>query len=730
MFPISAQVKPYRGKPTIHLNGVPHPPIIYSLPDVPGGRWSWEEIQQHNLRQFYQQGVKLFQLDIFLDHVWLKDGSFDLKLAQKQVRGVLQICPEAGVFFRFHVRPPTWWVAKHPGENVVYGNVEASPDEEIGLTRILEADPRNPVRTSMASTLWKSDCGEKLAEFCRAFSQTPEGNALIGIQVANGVFGEWHQWGIMHHEADFSPPMETHFVDWLKAKYQTNEGLQAAWGNLQLTFNDVKVPTVEERKQLSEGNFRHAVKERPVIDYYQCQHELIVDNIIHFSRIVKENWPREIITGTFYGYFFSVFGRQAAAGHLALHRLLNSKQVDYLSGPQSYYPESGYNAGEPYRSRCLNYSLLLNGKLWLDEYDQQPRRSWPYLAIKDNREVYAQTVAENVSLIKRNVLSPLLRGQGLWFYDFGPSAMHIHPRNDHNDQSGTSGYWDHPAYMKCIGEVIQLAEELLHRPYQSHAEVLAVYDTQSILFMPSTADEACPITNQILNWSTVALYYAGSPFDSIHIHDLKQVDLDRYKAVVFFNTFLMDEDQKHFIKDQVASRGRHLVWMYAPAFHNGKETSASFVSDITGITLKSLEHEKTPEIKINGDFVDAVNQKAQAPLNPLFYLDDDEAEKLGHYEGTNKPGLGMKALNDSTSWYSGVPVTDYQIFRQLLKQAGVSQCSVEKDLVYAGSNLLMFHSSTDGTKSLTVKGTTHTVHIDQAPGTKVVDITTGAVILE
>lgn len=730
MSTLSAQVKSYRGKPTIHLNGVPHPPIIYALPDVPGGRWSWEEIQQHNIRQFYKQGVKLFQLDIFLDHLWFEDGSFDLELAQKQIRGVLQVCPDAGIFFRFHVRPPSWWVAKHPEENVVYGNAEAEPDPEIGLTRILEADPRKPVRTSMASQLWKTQCGEKLAQFCKTFSQTPEGNALIGIQVANGVFGEWHQWGIMHYEADFSPPMEAHFIQWLKSKYQNDEALQVAWGNPEIRFNEVEVPTVEDRETLSEGIFRHGVQERQVIDYYQCQHELIADNIIHFAKIVKDNWPREIITGTFYGYFFSVFGRQAAAGHLALHRLLASDDVDYLSGPQAYYPESGYNAGEPYRSRCLNHSILLNGKLWLDEYDQQPRRSWPYLAIKDNRDVYQRTVAENVALIKRNVLSPLLRGQGLWFYDFGPSAMHIHPRNDHNDQSGTSGYWDHPAYMKCIGEVIRLAEKLLHRPYQSHAEVLAVYDTQSIFYLPSTPDQPCPVTNQILNDSTVALYYAGAPFDTIHINDLDQVDLGRYKAVVFFNTFLMDEAQKDFVQNQVATKGRHLIWMYAPAYHNNRETSASFVSNVTGITLQTFDCKQTPELKVDQDFVEAPNQKAMAPLNPLFCMADDKAEELGHYEESNQPGLGMKELEDSTSWYIGLPGTDYQIFRTIFKQAGVSLCSVEKDLIYAGSKYLMFHSSAAGSKSLTVDGAEHTIHLDHAPGTKVVDITTSTIVLE
>ena len=69
------------------------------------------------------------------------------------------------------------------------------------------------------------------------------------------------------------------------------------------------------------------------------------------------------------------FGRQAAGGHLELHRVLRSPFIDYLSGPQAYEPEA-LKLGDPYRSRSLTASIRLHGKLWLDEMDafcrQQP----------------------------------------------------------------------------------------------------------------------------------------------------------------------------------------------------------------------------------------------------------------------------------------------------------------------------------------------------------------------
>lgn len=727
---LSGEVQPYKGKPTIHVNGKPEAPVLYALTDVPGGRWPWEEVPQHNIRQFCAQGIRLFQLDIFLEHLWLEDGSFSVEVAQKQVRGLREVCPEAGVFFRFHLNSPKWWVEKHPEENVVYDKAEPSPNEPVGLSRILEADPRNPARSSMASGKWRREASEKLKLFCGQFSRTPEGNALIGIQVAYGVYGEWHQWGIIHYEADFSRPMADHFRSWLRVKYKSNEALQTAWGDTAATFEAVSVPATEERTVTSAGIFRHPVKDRKVIDYYECQHELVAGNIIHFCRVIKESWPRPVITGTFYGYFFSVFHRQAAAGHLALHRVLQSEYVDYLSGPQAYYPENGYHAGEPYRSRSLIHSVFLNGKLWLDEYDQQPRRSWPYLGEKDNRPVYEKTLVDNVSMIRRNMLFPLLKGQGLWLYDFGLGGMHLNPENDNNIQSGTGGYWDNPVYMENIGKVKAIADTFLHEEYTSPSDVLAVYDTESILYLPSTVDNKCPVTHQQINWSTLALYYSGALFDPIHLDDLDKVDISRYKAVVFFNVFVLNEKDRKIIKTKVAGDNRHLIWMYAPGYVKGKEISPAFVSGITGIEVDTLAFYPGPRIRIDKGFAEAPEQAAWGDYAPLFFIRDTAATVLGQYTGTGQAGFGNKKLPGHTAWYMGVPVTSQLIFREIFGQAGVQFYAPAEDVVYGGGSLLMIHTVKEGVKEFEKNGRRFELEFHEVPATKVFDIRSGEVILD
>ncbi|MCC6412762.1 MAG: hypothetical protein IT270_13945, partial [Saprospiraceae bacterium] len=136
---------------------------------------------------------------------------------------------------------------------------------------------------------------------------------------------------------------------------------QQHWHDAAATFETVQVPGIAARRILSGGNFRDPQQEQNVIDYYNCQHEMVADDILFFCRTVKQNWPRPIITGAFYGYFFSCFNRQAAGGHLALQRVMQSPDIDYLAGPQAYLPEAEL-PGEPYRSRSLLLSMRLYGK--------------------------------------------------------------------------------------------------------------------------------------------------------------------------------------------------------------------------------------------------------------------------------------------------------------------------------------------------------------------------------
>ena len=58
-----------------------------------------------NLHNFAQAGVRLFQVDLYLEDIWLAGrDTLDMAKARRQVRGVLDQCPDASVVKTSQVR--------------------------------------------------------------------------------------------------------------------------------------------------------------------------------------------------------------------------------------------------------------------------------------------------------------------------------------------------------------------------------------------------------------------------------------------------------------------------------------------------------------------------------------------------------------------------------------------------------------------------------------------------
>jgi hypothetical protein len=237
------EVKLVNNRPTMYINDKPVVPLIYAVPDQPTGRWSWNELPQHNIKQFYYKaGIKIFQVDLFLDHIWLPDGTIKLDTALMQVRGITDVCPDASIFPRLQVNAPKWRQKAHSEEAIRYGNAEIIGDYNVLYQPIMSNDYSNEARISLASLKYRKDASDAVQRFCRQFSESPKGTFLVGIQVACGVYREWHSFGFIENDPDLCQPMTTYFRNWLNKKYKTNDALKAAWQMREVTLNNAVVP--------------------------------------------------------------------------------------------------------------------------------------------------------------------------------------------------------------------------------------------------------------------------------------------------------------------------------------------------------------------------------------------------------------------------------------------------------------------------------------------------------
>ncbi|MBL8238198.1 MAG: hypothetical protein JNM66_12300 [Bryobacterales bacterium] len=546
--PVNAAVRPWRGKPTLFIRNQPTYACFYALTDCVGGRFSFEEGPRQSIRQFVAAGFKLFQLDLFLADCWPKPGPLSVDLARRQIRGILDVCPDGAVVLRWHLNVPEWWKTQHPDELTRYANGDLENPERTVPVRYIQDDLRRTPRASLASEKWMTMAREKTAELVRGLAASPEAHALAGVHVACGVYGEWHYWGFMRNEPDVSRPMQERFTAYRKKLGRSVE----------------KVPDTEARKALDSGVFRDPKKREAVIDYYRCQQEMVAERIIDLCAVVKQNWRGSILTGTFYGYFFSMFDRQATGGHLELHKILHSPHVDYLSAPQAYgtlYRDLGGSG----ITRALIETIRLNGKLFLDEMDQTP--SWKWINNVDTAFQLTDLDADH-ALIRRNVLESFTRGAGLWYYDFGPGNQ--------------TGWWADTRLMAGIKKLKEICESYHQREYAPAGDVLFVFDTE-VFYYTGSIQGTDPVTDPLaVNKTMGEAWRAGAAIETIHLKDLEKINLDRFKVVVFANTWLMTAAQRKFVREKVHSPRRRIVFQGFPAFTDGVTNSAEFTREVTG----------------------------------------------------------------------------------------------------------------------------------------------------
>jgi hypothetical protein len=679
---MTGKVALHNGRATLFVNDQPVYPMIYALTDTPGGRWTWEEICRENIENFTQAHVSLVQVDIWLEYIWKPEGPLDMDLVRRQIRGVLDVNPNAAVSIRLHVNAPAWWNAANQDEITQYADGPVADIPIRGLHRLLENDLDRTPRASMASLKWRTESGDKVKEFCRRLCVTPEGARVYGIHPACGVYHEWHYWGFIEHDPDTGPCMTRYFREWLTDKYKTDNGLRTAWNDPAVSLATASVPSTQQRRAISDGLFRDPQKERHVSDYFECQHLTVADSIIHFCRTAKESWNRPLVTGVFYGYFFILFGRPQTGGHLQLQRVLNSPWVDYLSAPQAY-SAAFRGIGGSGQARGLPESLRLHGKLLLDEMDQEPA------SYRKQGQDAPALLSDSVAILRRNVAQAHTQGHGLWFYDFGPGR-------------DAKGWWDDAVLMKEIAGMRDLFGRYYQKPYVPQADVALIYDTDSFYHTAAYPDQDPIISPLLVDALPPHIYRSGASIDIFHLGDLERAEWGRYKAVVFANTFMLTSAQRDFIRRKVAVNGRHLFWIMAPGFTDGLRNNEGWIRDITGMNIVRRALDQPPQATLR--FGGQTRQlKTAKTFSPFFVVEDATATALGTLDGSGPVILAHKNHGTHTAWFCSLPPMDDALLGHVFSQAGAHIYVPPGDTIHAGGGIVCLHTLAGGERDLVLK---------------------------
>ncbi len=536
---------------------------------------------------------------------------------------------------RFYINPAFWWKNKYPDEMMKY--------EDSGTGSL----------PSVASVVWREDGEKILRQFIRHIEEKYS-EKIIGYHLSGQNTDEWFYNDSWEHMSGFEKPFSVAFRWFIREKYHDSlTELRDAYNNPLIVFEDIDIPSFEERKSGGKGIFYDPEKEQLKIDYLEFHNFIMADTIENFARIIKEETDNQKLVIYFYGYLFELglqpYGSQFG-GHQALSKILNSAYIDMIASPISYFDrELGGSA--PFMSAVD--SISLHNKIFINEDDTRT-----YIS-DDLGFGHIYTLEGTIWAHIRNFANILVRGMGTWWMDLGGTGWL-------NDES----LWNNISNLRGI-YLEEMTEPILYRP-----EIAVITDPESLYYISAGRD----LTSPLLYYFRKEINRIGAPVGYYLFEDLIAGKIPDAKFYIMLDTFSINQQERSAIDKILKRNGKISLWFYAPGYIDKKGANAEKISSLIGIPVKEISNVNSYAKWYAGDMlVQGLSGEfdTKVSFNPKFGVEtlpeyNNVITPLAQYIGTSDTfSVVVKRESNYTIAYSSALYLPSRFLRNLAEEAGV-----------------------------------------------------------
>lgn len=655
---LEVEVRDHGGSPTLFVDNAPQVPMMF-FGNIVGEDWESVLVSQVDLAA--KAGIHLYSFDLNAGIPWAPpDGGpaqYNYALVDKVVQAFLRADPQALLLPRIYVTsPPAWWYEAHPNQRMLF-----SDGQSIGIP-------------SVASKPWRQDVLKNLRTLIRYWEEQ-HGEHVLGYHPSGQHTGEWfynRSWEPVH--SGFEEPMREGFAEWAGSKYHDIHRLRKAWGHPDVTFETIRVPTVDERETAANGLFRDPQRERFVIDFHDYQQIAMVEPLEQMARLIKEETGGKKAACLFYGYYFSLSpmpkGPQAS-GHLALERLLRCPDVDILSSPIDYFDRQPGGCG-PFMAPVD--SVRGAGKLWLNEDDTRTYLSEDTLG-------RAGTPEDTHGVHQRNFAHILPRRLACWYMDLP-----------------AQGWLNAPGIWENIAGLRRIYEQEIRRPASWQPEVAIIVDERSPLYLAGNNTLTLPLTQFRREF-----YRVGAGFRINLLSDVLAGRVPLSKVALFIGCLHLTAAQRaRLVK---ALRGRTAIWFYGSGYLDDQHGSVESMQELTGFSFTESSDGGSAIVTFDSGpaLTSGVAGTTYGPdthLQPLWSISDGQSvERLACYADGTTAGACRKR-HGGKSIYLGTAGCPAQLLRNVLQDAGVHVYVDSDDVLLTDGHFLSLTATQPGIKKI------------------------------
>lgn len=596
------------------------------------------------------------------------------RIYDKIFQSLIATNPNVRVIARVGVDARANWLDKNPDSEMRNFDGKATTRMSRG------ANPTLQRFAAVSSEKYRADASQALRQSIEMLERK-YGKYIAGYHPCGANTGEWfYAQSPTSILSGYDKSTLKAWRKWLGKKYSDAAALQKAWNNPAVDFENAAVPTNEERSSL--GFIIDPSKQQNVVDFHLFLQEEMADTILTFAKVIRETTKKNPkLSMTFYGYgfeFSAVHHAPAVVGHFALRKILDSPDIDILSGPVSY---NDRGKGGSKSTMGASESCAFSQKIWCDEDDNRTYLMWSSGSIILVGDPNQRTQKDSIDVMRRNLAQQTIRNNASWWMDL----------------FGTGWYID-PVLWKQI-ELFKNAElDMIKNPRQYNPPVALIYDETS---MCHVGRNSAALTGTLMARSRHVMNRAGVPFGQYLLDDILE-NRATPKLNAFLCAFALDEKQRKQMR-ALADKSA-CIWTWGTGYvDTGKRNlSMDNVAKTTGFEVKDAGDVfpmayPTEEGKKAGliPFGHTVRK-----LTPAFSPIPQKGDVVLANYSNGLPALVMRTSGKHPQFFCGVSVIPIELYRYACKAAGIHVYTEQPAAVFANGAYVSVCATTSETHTV------------------------------
>lgn len=690
----TVEIRPYRGRPTLFIDGAPR---ALSGINPPADR---DGLAAH-IARFARHGTGVYIIHQHSHEFWvgneirdtpLPDEGSDEPTVDERAAMVLDADPEAYLMVRYTPHPPRSWSDLHR--------------QEYSITE----DGTTPGSPSLASDLFWSKVADVSAAIVRYLEARPWAHRLVGylnFHIDEGT----HRPIDLHWLYDHNPAMVACWRAHLRARYRDEDALRAAYGDDSLTFDAVPFPRDYLRGPVPEVSampyWQAGADNRPLRDYLELQRDLYHRRFRQVGAAMEAAVSRPVpvlydcLKQTMAGWNLCAFFWEqaswslaypevlAGSGHIAVADLFEAPGFDGLMTPLDYQTRG---IGGACQTEAIADTVVLRGKYYFAEQDQ---RTSP---LGDDSYGTPRTQREFAAVTWRNFADAWTRGYNSYLCGHFYEAAELHT---------------------AIGPQMRAMEASVDWNHETVPGIAMVLDDAAVLETSGAGN----FPNEAVMWEQkLGLAHCGVPYRVYLLEDLALDTFPDHRVIYFPNLFRVDDERLALLHDKVFGAGRVVVWGPGSGISDGERIGPGSASRLTGFTFDMVpvnsqrrvlvtDHEHPATAGLEADTV----LGGPLPYGPVLFPTDGHElglawtkwqcnhvglalKEFGRGAGTSRGGA--RGPGDWASLFTVAVPLPARLWRSLARYAGAHVYCESNDIIMADSSVVALHSAQSGCKRL------------------------------